>query len=251
MEQSPISIMLSGLSALGTSTIWNVMIALAAAGTISMAVLQVIKELTPIRSKYQRRWFERWIQVRAAAYSKTGNSIERSAKPTADEIAAEAKAEVVELATGGFAGPLYDLAIEDLIPQINLAAQAAFDNPKRYEALLAVLSEHAAFEDLKAVMGGQPKGAEAQPYFDARNRVSRRIQRNLDGVRIALSSRWKFWMQVAALSFSTIIVEIAVGLKPGAGWGAFLLALPIGIVGGYLAPVTRDLLAALQKLRNP
>ena len=39
--------------------------ALAIAGTLAMAILQVIKELTPVRRYYQRMWLERWFNVRA------------------------------------------------------------------------------------------------------------------------------------------------------------------------------------------
>src|ERR1700683_4220204 len=45
------------------------MLALAAAGTISMATLEVIKALTPIRENYQRRWFRKWIAFHASRAS--------------------------------------------------------------------------------------------------------------------------------------------------------------------------------------
>ena len=237
------------LSALGSGVTWNAMLALTAAGTISMAVLQVIKELTPFRRNYQRRWFERWIDARANDFEKTAQNAKQSARP-ASEIKVAAKAEVVGLATGGLADALYDLYSEDMVAQINLAAQVTLDAPKRYEALLSVLSEGTLPNDLTVIMAGQPKNGSTQDYFDARNRVSRRIQRNLDGVRIALSNRWKFWMQVISVALTAGVVEIAVWVGTDGSWSACGLALPIGIIGGYLAPITRDLLAALQKLRN-
>jgi hypothetical protein len=143
------------------------------------------------------------------------------------------------------------LQIEDLVPQLNLAAQVTLDDPDRYRVLLSVLADGVSDIDLKVVTDGQPASGSTQPYFDGRSRVTRRIQRNLDGVRIALASRWKFWMQVASLSLTTVLVEMAVGATGQRSIGLFVVALPIGLVGGYLAPITRDLLAALQKLRKP
>jgi len=39
--------------------------ALAIAGTLAMAILQVFKELTPIRRAYQRKWLVVWFEKRA------------------------------------------------------------------------------------------------------------------------------------------------------------------------------------------
>ncbi len=41
-------------------------LAMALAGTLAMAILQVIKELTPLRRLYQQRWIEGWFDARAA-----------------------------------------------------------------------------------------------------------------------------------------------------------------------------------------
>jgi hypothetical protein len=234
---------LDALSDLGKGITWTALGALAAAGTIAMAIIQVVKEISPLREWFQRRWFERWIDSRAANFNRSSQ--------TADADPANAKKEVVELATGGLADALYDLGADEMAVQLNLAAQVTLDTPVRYKALLAVLSEGASLEDLATVMKGQPASGSTQEYFDARARLGRRIQRNLDGVRIALGNRWKLCMQLASLALSTAVIELAVLAKGGADGYAYMLALPIGIVGGYLAPVTRDLLAGLQRLRNP
>ncbi len=233
---------LDALSDLGSGITWSALGALAAAGTIAMAIIQVIKEISPLREWFQRRWFERWIDSRTATFNQSS--------PTPDADPANAKKEVVELATGGLADALYDLGADEMTAQINLAAQITLDAPVRYKALLAVLSQGASLEDLATVMKGQPTSGSTQEYFDARARAGRRIQRNLDGVRIAMGKRWKLWMQLASLALGAAVIELAVAARGDADAYAYLLALPVGIVGGYLAPVTRDLLAGLQRLRN-
>jgi hypothetical protein len=232
------------LASLSGGTTANTVIALAAAGTIAMALLQVIKELTPLRRAFQHRWIDRWIDAQAAAAAKS--------VPPLTAIPSDAKNSLVELATGGQANAFYDLPIEQLVAQVNAAAQVVLDYPKDSESLLIVLSEGAPPDDVRSILEGtRPATAPSQAYLDARSRVGHRIQRNLDGVQIALGARWKFWMQVASITLSTAVIEAAVLSTPQTTVGAALAALPIGIVGGYLAPVTRDLVAALQNLRKP
>ena len=57
-------------------------------------------------------------------------------------------------------------------------------------------------------------------------------------------------MQCFSLTLTVLIVELAVAALPDSRFMTFVLALPIGLVGGYLAPIARDLLAALQNLRS-
>jgi hypothetical protein len=98
----------------------------------------------------------------------------------------------VELATGGIRDALYDLPIEDMVVQMNLAAQIALDAPHPYEALLRVLARGVPPADLNVVLKVQADATSPSEYFDARTRVARRIQRSLDGVRIAGGNfRWQ------------------------------------------------------------
>jgi hypothetical protein len=57
-------------------------------------------------------------------------------------------------------------------------------------------------------------------------------------------------MQLIALVLSTALLEGAILSVAGATVGTALIGLVIGVVGGYLAPVSRDLVAALQSLRK-
>jgi hypothetical protein len=225
---------------------WQVLGLLTAAGAITMAFMQVIKEVTPVRRAFQEWWMTGWIKERAAI---------ASAKPDVPIDSTSAKSTLVELATGGNARAFFELPSEQMIAQVNAAAQIVIEYPKaspQFEQLLRLLSAGAIGADVEAVLAGPPTPPN-QAFLDARNRVSHRIQRNLDGAQIALGSRWKFWMQIVAIVISIFIFEIAVlGLVGQAGFsfGAFLLAIPIGIVGGYIAPVTRDLVAVVEKFRK-
>ncbi len=223
-------------------------LAMALAGTLAMAILQVIKELTPLRRLYQQRWIEGWFDARAAKFAADVALV--SPNMGALDVA-KAKRTLIELATGGEANAFYDLSAEQMVAQMNAAAQTALEYPMRYFELLAIVAQGATVEDISRVSAGAARGPQADPgYMEARNRFGSRIQRNLDGLQIALSSRWKLWMQGSAIGLTIVIIEIAIGVQGGAGAGAYATGILVGIAGGYLAPVTRDLVAALQSLRK-
>lgn len=231
--------------------------ALAIAGTLAMAFLQIIKELTPIRRRYQRRWLERWFGVRVEKFTvdavNAGPDVVPSALIESDKFSvAKAQSTLVELATGGEANAFYDLAIEQVVAQMNAAAQIALEYPHTHFPLLAVLSQGTNVSDVMRVVKRAEAGLrEPDPIaLDARNRVGHRIQRNLDGIQIALGSRWKLWMQLTSIGLTVAFVELAIVANVRYNLVTLLVGVVLGIVGGYLAPVTRDVVATLQSLRK-
>jgi len=224
-------------------TEWRIAGALVAAGVVAMAILQVIKELTPLRRAFQRQWVGRWVADRCDEFNRRTSELKIK-----DDAAEE---DLIELATGGDERAFFDLASEQLVAQMNAAAQAALDYPKHHRHLLAMISEGAEVADVELVLNTALSAREspAQAYLDARNRVGNRIQRNLDGMQISLSNRWAFWMQSTALLITIGIIEVAIVGTGNATWAAVALGVPIGIIGGYIAPIARDLVAALKSLR--
>jgi len=96
-----------------------------------------------------------------------------------------------------------------------------------------------------------PKFPPKRALLDARNRVGHRIQRNLDGIQIALGSRWKLWMQVVSITLTVLFVELGILTNvKNYTKTTLVVGVVLGIVGGYLAPVTRDVVAALQSIRK-
>lgn len=98
-------------------------VVVAAVGTISMAVVQLIKELTPLRRYFHKWWIERWIDQNFNAAS----ALMERARPCG--ASATIKHELIELSTGGLENALYDLPIEEVSVQINAAAQVSLDDP--------------------------------------------------------------------------------------------------------------------------
>ena len=241
---------------IGEATGWQVVGAIAAAGTVAMAILQVVKELTPLRRYFQRWWIRGWIAARVDEFNRRRQSKGVDSTTLTAATAGKTEMLLVELSTGGDDRAFYELPIEQMIAQMNAAVQITLDYPKRYYDLLVIVSEGADPDDVAIVITSSPTGTRAkkaqpsQHYLEARTRVSHRIQRNLDAIQISLGNRWQFCMQFTALVLSTLMLEAAVLSVAGATIGTVVIALLIGMVGGYLAPVTRDLVAALQTLRK-
>jgi hypothetical protein len=229
--------------------------ALAIAGTLAMAILQIIKELTPVRGAYQHRWLEVWFVARAKKFTVEAVEAGPDVIPSSHlpVSAAKAQATLVELATGGEVNAFYDLPIEQVVAQMNAAAQITLEYPHVHFPLLAVLSQGAAIGDVARVVARAEAGTrEPEPVaLDARNRVGHRIQRNLDGIQIALGSRWKLWMQVVSITLTVLFVELGILTNvKNYTKTTLVVGVVLGIVGGYLAPVTRDVVAALQSIRK-
>jgi hypothetical protein len=223
------------LSGLGAGTTSEAILAVAGAGVIAAAVVQLAKELTPLRRWYQERWLGGWILRHA-----TSTSV----------LCAEKQ--LVHLATGNCSHAFYELPAEEMALHINQAGQITLDAPSDYDCLIRVLAHGMDPTDLATLLQG-PIAAGSQPYFDARNRVARRIQRNVEGLRLGLGRDWRFWMHIVSVLLTTLAVTgtVAYGTY-GTNWywSAVLLSVPIGVVGGYFAPITHDLVKALEKLRK-
>lgn len=219
-------------------------LSLAAVGTISMALIQVVKELAPVRRWYQKRWLTAWLARQIAK----AEPIEADLPAASPDLVRDA---LVELATGGDERAMFDLSADQMVAQMNAAAQMALDYPQLNKPLLRALSAGASRDDLMLIFLLSSPDEEASPsstFNDARNRVGHRLQRNLDGLMIALGNDWRWWMHFCAIGLTILLVEAA-AISYGLSASQLLLAAFIGLIGGYLAPIARDLVAALQSLR--
>ncbi len=228
--------------------------ALAAVGVISMAFLQTIKDVLPVRRWFQTWWVVGWLTEQAA----------RTPAPATGAVnVAAAETDLVRLATSGDRAALYDLAIEQVTAQMNAAAQMVLDFPWRHEHLFRCLAAQADAEDLRRLLDARPpergprrelSAEDKSALIDARNRVTHQVQRSLDGLMISAGFRWKLYLQLASFVVSAIIVWAGLMLFVREPIAVFVRHLPLyvalSLLGGFLAPVARDLVAALQQVRK-
>jgi hypothetical protein len=242
--------------------------ALAAVGVLSMAVQEVVKDLIPIRAWFHKRKLERWIGQRASGKDQAVKDL------------------LLMLATGGNESALYELPVTGMMGQITMASRVALASPLQFEPLLRALAgaqvgcdvntivqaardEEARAESrrlgaerpLDPVANDSERQRREQAQIDveqARIRVGNLVERNIDALQISVSSRWEYWNKVAAFVLSWVVTDVALWLylySTNINMSIFdrpLLETTIaaGVIGGFVAPIAKDLVAALQRLRG-
>lgn len=222
------------------------LLAIAGIGTLSMAVIQTLKDLTPARRRFNEWFVTRWIHARSR-----------------DVSAPEAERQLIALATAGDAKAFYDLPVEQMCGQANAAAQLVLEYPDRYEALLRVLGASGDPHDLEVLLetgrsrrlaGEAPPEPRprSQAEVDARTRLTSLVQRSLDGLQISASAQWRFLLQGIAflLSYTFTIVGVSMYSQHNASGRQIFSTILVGLAAGFLAPIARDLVAALQRARG-
>ncbi len=228
--------------------------ALAAVGVLSMALLQTAKDILPLRRWFQAARVRAWLRDQAA---------QAPPIPGAAVNADTAEAALIRLATSGDRAAFLDLPIEQVTGQMNAAARIVLDFPWEHEHLFRCLAAQASETDVRRLIESRPPAQGPRPplsaeeksaLIDARNRVTHQVQRSLDGLQISTGFRWKLYLQIASIVLSGLIVWSGLMLFVREPIEVFVRHLPLyvitAVVGGFLAPVARDLVAALQGLRK-
>ncbi len=231
-----------------------------AIGAITMALIQTVKDMTPARRFFQRAAFRRWLAEgahdagRASPRGELGGTGAAPAPP--DPSLAERR--IISLATDGDDRALYDLPIEQMCGQVNAALQVVLDYPARDADVVRIVASESSPGDLAQLLAGPGDGTPAQAaqrsaFVDARTRITHQFQRAVDGFQIRTSFRWKWWLQLLSLALSGALTAFAMALSLPTGRHTLGTAGAIGLgalLSGFLAPVARDLTAAIQRLRR-
>ena len=234
---------------------------MAGMGVISMGILQLVKMLVPLRRWFQEACVRQWLKKSADSAS------EACLKANGKVDSRLAEVQLIQYTTGGDSAAFYDLPAEQLCGQMNPASQLVLQYPsgetKREQHLFYCFACNANADDVQKllhppettmVQGSNPSAEQVRQtneFVDARNRVSNHIQRNIDGLQIAMTHRWRFWLQWATLlmSFGSALMVSIMMRSPGQTVdlpAVLFTALGASIV----APVARDLAAAIQAFRK-
>lgn len=259
-------------------------------GLLSMVVLQTFKDLLPWRQWFQRRWMVRWLAQgmpafrevekkthlpnaekvpSVAAFCKSVTGVPKEFPPFSDSEAVIAALEdLVNLATAGDEKAFFELPIEQLCGQTNAALQLALDHPLNHVALIWCLGHLTQSEDLDAVLTPPTETLRMaqkdmedkhrqvlDDYANARVRLSHQLQRAIDGFQVATGTRWKLIFQMASIGISLVLAVVAMYFAGTEYFSekpveAVLTCVGIGLAAGFIGPVSRDLLSALQGLKK-
>jgi hypothetical protein len=243
--------------------VWRLALTAIAIATLATAVVQLLKDLLPVRRWFQRFFLRKWFRDRSVTKSVAPTSAPTKSTAASPVPFEDAERELIRLATGGDYNAFYDLEPAQLCGQMNSAAQAALAYPNRHSALLRFLAPEAKEEDIEIVTGTTDSGAatnltvaagqpdDGNAPMDARNRLAHHLQRSIDALQISMSFQWKFVVQILVyiicLGASLVIVYL---VNPPARY-SLIEVLTITIVAGFLSPVISDLVAVINRLRRP
>jgi hypothetical protein len=225
--------------------VWPLASVALAIAAIATALVQLLKDLLPIRRRFQRRFLASWFSKRLSARKGPGQ-----------QQFLEAETDLIHLATGGDRSAFYDLEPAQLCGQINSAAQLALAYPQRHPGLLRFLAPEADETDIQTIVQHaqltpeQKQSASVDPVLDARNRVTYHLQRSIDALQIAMTFRWKFCLQIVIYAICFVLAFVCL-FAVNRGQYAVAKAIAVAIVAGFLSPVISDLAAAVNRWRKP
>jgi hypothetical protein len=206
---------------------------IAGVGTATMAAQQAVKDVLNLRRNYNRRRIAEWMTKRLAGLGDP----------------AKAAGQLEQLAVSGEGDALYSLESAKLAAQVYAAGRMALDDSEMYTDLLACLLRDASAEDCRIATTRQEPASVAQ--VEAKTRVLSYMQRAIDGFQIMVDYRWAHTNQVVSLVLNTAVFLFLwlIWSKPPTPQ-YFLSALVAALLGAFIAPVAKDLVTALQSLKD-
>lgn len=217
---------------------------LAAIGTITMALLELVKALISWRKRFHRRRIERWL--RAASDPQAVHD------------------QLLLLAAGGIenVNVLYDQPTAKLLGQLQAAANVALDFPARYrdfyDFLTATPQSRDGVQDQRtwrafseARLSGKRRTAgddgDARAAAQARARLGNLVARKLDALQNKIEYDWARYNQASSvISGALLLGAILLHEKPQMHAGMMML---LALTGGMVAPFAKNVVSALTGLR--
>lgn len=263
---------------------------LIAIGSFSMAFIELWKKLLDKRTKFQARRWVGWIIGNARSANSDANRGEQALTQllqlttgVSPEDGATAARELIQLRglPGGYirnrnpAHSVFALELERMMGSIQEASDIVLANPPQYESLYRVLTVGASRNDIESWLRHGPTAlldaanlpedqqkAEVKRQSELIARLRQTVKGKLDGFQLYTSDSWANWNQLAANITGIVLMLTSLMFARWAaeGNGEFTWAalgksfsasmIPISLVGGILSPVAKDLVTALQKVRN-
>lgn len=208
-------------------------------GAVSMGLLEIAKNLFPVRRQFQRWRLRKWF-VDAACRARSNLKTVACADIAEDQL--------IALGANGNGRAFYDQQPQDISTIYNATMQIALESPEAYQHLLRVTASRAKPEDITAIE--TVPSPMTQPYIEARSRVLHQCQRAIAAFEVATDFRWKWLMQIAALIISTAVTAIALSHSATKVSASFSSIVLTSLLAGFIAPVAKDLLGIIQKLKE-
>ncbi len=213
---------------------------------VTMAILQLVKDLTPFRRRFQRKYFKDWFDDRnppkdVTPYRRWLHIIplkkwfDLKTKEDSNSKTKTLFEELIELAAPRGDKFLFALPIEQFVGQINTAAHVVFEQREipLHLKLLKVFAnriDSEEIEDLKSESEMESKKIEIEMESDnllsemkrkkieletlereqlnLKMRINHQIQRNMDIMMILIGKKWRFRLRLWSMAISSFLVWI-------------------------------------------
>jgi hypothetical protein len=152
-----------------------------------------------------------------------------------------------------------------MMGSIQEASDVALASPGQYPSLYLLMTSGATPDDIKLWSDGGPQSvvamvdatvADRQRVKDNADRFARLRQvtkRKLDGFQIYASDRWASWNQLWANAVGIVAlfgILVWINTRPGTVSVGWLNIAFFSLFGGILAPVAKDLVSALKRVKD-
>ncbi len=263
-------------------------VALAAVGALAMAILEAWKKLFDSRTRYHMRAVQRWIGVEGGRDFAAGALLRSAGTPPSPEHAyaelihlttgtelprddaevqrlfaySEAVSRKIRIPRSAELA-LFSLELERMMGHIQDAGDSALKDPERYPNLYRFLAWGAKSSDIKnwsteataISLDEKPDRKKAADRANLYARLHDAAKRKLDGFQLYTAYRWTNLNQLAANVIGTLTLFGALlwaqhaSAKDLDGW-TLALFFAVSLTGGALAPVAKDIVTALQKVKS-
>ena len=268
-------------------------VTLAALGALTVGLIEAYKKLFGTLAGFHRLAVRRWLyeekfqstpssQVAATIGAGGHYGVEERAKADGSPSnydANKAFADLLHLTTGvrhdsggepvtlkspGFrrnvSVALFELELATMMAQIQEAADAALNNPRRYENWFYFLTRGCDTVDidkwLNAWSSPKPSGGsdeKKKELAEAYARIRLLMRRQLDSFQTVTAFRWREWNQLWAWLVGGVLLflaQYAQAKSAGVLNPNFFTMFVVSLAGGILAPIAKDLVDALAKMKS-
>jgi hypothetical protein len=221
------------------------LIALAALGVLSMSIVQAIKSLCPVLRLYQ------WLRTR---WWLRGRALEARENLKRDVNVDAVEKELIVIGSGGNRAAFYSADTDDFPKQLIAVGRLLINYPTNegryvsYASVLAVMASNITKADFD-IVNEENKNTTPQQRLDALNRVQQEMTQAINAFSTSSIWWWQNGLHTAAFATSSSLAFLAVWYA--LGWHKFqITAFLTALFAAFLAPVARDLVAAIQKFRS-
>ena len=246
------------------------LVALAAVGALTMALIEAYKKVFDSRTKYHFNFVREFINTDKEALK---TSMEINEKLHLNHTFSDTFSELVHLMCGIEVGKarlitnkdeeklltVFSLEVANLMSKIQDAVDAAIDNPNRYPNLFIFATSGADTDDAATwIMIAQTPPGSADPAVaktrsELYTRLHQLAKRKLDRLQLQLTYRWTNLNQLyanalggATLFITLVWINRSNTMHPDDYWIIFI----VSIIGGILSPIAKDMISWLQKVKT-